>query len=273
MIVVASITRTLLNSRPEWQLFLLIVGLVLVAALVGLFLTRRYLAPLRTAEDAGVVAGVTAIVMTLFAFVLAFGVVSLYDQFNDAEHSVSGEANDLAQLIRDSRSFPPAARDDIDKAVRDYILQVRDSEFELMHGGDDDPRASMLFGRIFTALQRYEPTTESQIAFYGSAVAQLNDALSQRRARLAAIDASLPTAFSTLIILTAIISILTTFFVVASSRGLEVVLVSSVAVIVGAGLLTSLLLQYPFSGSVSVSSDPFVDGTLRCLVLRLDCPG
>ena len=273
MTVAASISRTVLNSMADWELFLAIVGSVLIASLVGLLVARRYLPSLRTAADAGVVAGVTAIVMTLFAFVLAFGVVSLYDQFNAARDSVSGEASDLAQITRDSRVFPTATQDQIDKAVKEYIVEVRNREFGLMHDGHDDPRASQLFGRIFTALQSYEPKTQAQVAFYGSAVAQLNDAVTHRRARRAEINAALPKSFATLIILTAILSIVTTFFVATESKALEVVLVSCVAIIVGAGLLTVLLLQYPFSGSVAVSSEPFVQGVLRCLVLSLGCAG
>ena len=268
---VASISRTLLNSMPDWQLFFGCVALVLVAALLGLAATRRYLASLRTTADAGVVAAVTAIAMTLFAFVLAFGVVSLYDQFNTAENSVSGEAGDMAQIVRDGMSFPAVTRDRVDTSVRNYILEVRDREFRLMRDGREDARAEVLFDRLFTALQRYEPRTQSQVAFYGSAVQELNDAVTHRRERHAEMNAALPKAFLTLIILTAIVSIVTTFFVTTKSGALEVVLVASVAIIVGAGLLTVFLLQYPFSGSVAVSSQPYVDGILGCVVLGLHC--
>lgn len=268
---IAGISRTLLNSMADWQLFFGLVTLVLVAALLGLAVTRRYLGSLRADADAGVVAAVTAIAMTLFAFVLAFAVVSLYDQFNTAEDSVSGEASDMAQLVRDSMSFPGVTRDRVDTAVKDYILEVRDREFHLMRDGREDRRAEVLFDRIFTSMQRYEPRTQSQVAFYGSAVQELNDAVTHRRERHAEVNAALPRAFSTLIFLTAIVSIGTTLFVTTKSRALEVVLVASVAIIVGAGLLTVLLLQYPFSGSVAVSSQPYVEGLLGCVVLGLHC--
>jgi len=264
--VVAGITRALLNSMPDWLLFLVIVGSVLVVSLLGLFLTRRYLGGLRDAADAGVVAGVTAIAMTLFAFVLAFGVVSLYDQFNAARDSVTGEASDFAQIIRDSQSFPEKNQKDIQRAIRAYILEVRNREFDLMHDGHDDPVASARFSDIYHAVQRYEPETQAQIAFYGSVVGQLNDAVTHRRARRTLINAALPRAYETLIILTAIVSVLTMFAVVTHSRKLEDVLVGCVAIIVGAGLLTVLLLQYPFSGSVAVSAKPYIEGVLQCVV-------
>jgi hypothetical protein len=36
--------------------------------------------------------------------------------------------------------------------------------------------------------------------------------------------------------------------------------------VVGLGLLTVLILEYPFSGSIAVSSDPLVQGSLGQLV-------
>ena len=43
-------------------------------------------------------------------------------------------------------------------------------------------------------------------------------------------------------------------------------MVSCVALVVGAGLLTVALLEYPFSGSVSVTSYPLTHGSLAGLL-------
>jgi uncharacterized membrane protein len=265
-VLVAGLSRTILDSMPDWALFIVIVGGVVAASLVGLFLSRRYLAQWRNTADGPVVAAVATMVMTLFALVLAFAVVTLYDQYNGASDSVTGEATDLAQIVRDSATFPPAAQQKIDGAVKAYILEVRDHEFKLMHDGKEDDAASDRLQDIFTAFEGYNPQTTAQVGFYNSAITELNDAVTERRARLEAVDAALPSAFAALLALSALVSILTTFFLSTENTTLEVVLVSSVAVIVGAGLLTALLLQYPFSGSVAVSSHPFVTGTLAKLV-------
>jgi Protein of unknown function (DUF4239) len=265
-VLVAGFSRTILNSMPDWALFVLIVGCVVLAALAGLLISRRYFAHWRTTTDGPVVAAVATMVMTLFALVLAFAVVTLYDQFSAASDSVSAEATDLSQIVRDSHTFPPTTQQKIDSAIKAYILEVRGTEFSRMHGGKEDPKADELFQGIFTAFQSYNPQTTAQVGFYNSAVTQLNDAVTQRRGRLEAVDAALPAAFSALLFLSAIVSILTTFFLSTENSPLEVILVCCVAVIVGAGLLTALLLQYPFSGSVAVSSHPFVTGALAQLV-------
>ena len=171
---------------PDWALFVVIVGGVLIGALLGLFLSRRYLAHWRSTADGPVVAAVATMVMTLFALVLAFAVVTLYDQFSAASDSVTAEATDLSQIIRDSHVFPPATQlSKIDHAVKAYIVEVRGKEFPLMHAEQgEDETASDLFQDIFTAFQNYNPQTTAQVGFYNSAVNQLNDAVTQRRARL-----------------------------------------------------------------------------------------
>jgi hypothetical protein len=265
-VLVAGLSRTILNSMPDWALFVVIVGGVVIGALAGLFLSRRYLAHWRTTADGPVVAAVATMVMTLFALVLAFAVVTLYDQYSAASDGVTAEATDLSQIVRDSHVFPPATQLKIDRAVKAYIVEVRDNEFPLMHAGKEDQVANDLFQDIFAAFQSYNPQTTAQVGFYNSAVNQLNDAVTQRRARLEEVNAALPSAFAALLFLSALVSILTTFFLSTENSTLEVVLVASVAVIVGAGLLTALLLQYPFSGSVAVSSHPFVEGALTKIV-------
>jgi hypothetical protein len=42
----------------------------------------------------------------------------------------------------------------------------------------------------------------------------------------------------------------------------DVAIVVTIAIVVGAGLLTAVILQYPFSGSIAVKSDPFNSGVL-----------
>lgn len=56
------------------------------------------------------------------------------------------------------------------------------------------------------------------------------------------------------------ISIITSLFLKTHHGGLDVILVVSLASVVGLALATVLILEYPFSGSIAVSSDPLVQG-------------
>ena len=46
---------------------------------------------------------------------------------------------------------------------------------------------------------------------------------------------------------------------------LDIALIVAVAIVVSAGLLTALILQYPYSGGIAVNSDAFARGSLTHL--------
>ena len=263
------VIRSILNTVPEWAL-LVIVVVGLPALAVGVFfVVRGRLDSWRTDSSSAIVVAVAAMVMTLFALVLAFAAVNLYQGYNDASANVTDEANALGQIQRDVRVFPVPARDRVDTQLIAYIDVVRNVEFPAMRDGNaTNVQAGVVAtDKLFAAMQSYDPVTETQKTFYVSAVDRMNDLIALRRNRIAASNSALPDSFTVLLLLlTAGISILTTYFLRTHKPGLDVTLVVMVSVVVGAGLLTVVLLEYPFSGSVSVSSDPFVHGTLARLL-------
>jgi len=262
------VIRSILNTVPEWAL-LVIVVVGLPALAVGVFfVVRGRLDSWRTDSSSAIVVAVAAMVMTLFALVLAFAAVNLYQGYNDASANVTDEANALGQIQRDVRVFPIPARDRVDTQLIAYIDVVRNVEFPAMRDGNATKVQAGVVAtdKLFAAMQSYDPVTETQKTFYVSAVDRMNDLIALRRNRIAASNSALPDSFTVLLLLTAGISILTTYFLRTHKPGLDVTLVVMVSVVVGAGLLTVVLLEYPFSGSVSVSSDPFVHGTLARLL-------
>lgn len=239
---------------------------MLLIALAGLFLVRRFLSHWRVNPEVTVAVG--AMVMTLFALVLAFAAVNLYDSYRLAFGNVDDEANSLAQIARDVQVFPHADEVKVDRAIVAYIHEVKQKEFPDMRNGGSDPGVNSRIDGVFAAVQSLNPQTNVQKAFYGSAVDKLNAMVAQRRTRISAADATLPKALVSLLLLTAALSIAITWFLKVDALGLEITLVSAVAVVVGAGILTILLLEYPFAGSVAVSSEPFTKGALHALLLR-----
>lgn len=257
-------TRSLLNSVPDWALFFVVVGTVVALGLIGLFAVRRFLPHWRVNPEVSVAVG--AMVMTLFALVLAFAAVNLYDSYRIAFGNVDDEANSLAQIARDVQVFPKADQAKVDRSIVAYIHEVRGKEFPDMRNGGSDPGVNTRIDGVFAAVQGLNPQTTVQKAFYGSAVEKLNDMVAERRTRISTADAALPKALVGLLLLTAALSIAITWFLKLEARATEIVLVGAVAMVVGAGLLTILLLEYPFSGSVAVSSEPFTKGVLQTLL-------
>lgn len=195
--------------------------------------------------------------MTLLALFIAFAVLTLDDSFREAHESVQSEANSLTEIVHDMGVFPVQSRLRVEAAVRAYANEVRDHEFPAMRHGNSDPAAARAFDRLVAAVQASHPSTPAQDAFYDSAVTALARVVDARQKRLIDARGSLPEAFWILILLTAVTGLTITLLLRADTFALEVLMVASIAIVVGAGVLTVLLLDYPFSGSIAVSSEPF----------------
>jgi hypothetical protein len=252
--------RSLLNSLPDWALILLFLAVTGLIAFAGFVLIRRTkLSAWRDETSTQSVVGITAIAMTFFALVLALVLVDLYANYKDASSNVTNEANRLITVIQDADAFPQQEEDAIREAVRSYVREIREREFPALRDGREEHRSPEQLLRISTVLRRYTPRTQAQISFYNSAVSQLNSLVAERNARVNSADSFVPAALTVLMIVLAVVSLVTALFIQTHHPGLDGVLVVSVGFIIALGLVTALILQYPFSGSIAVSSDPLRD--------------
>jgi hypothetical protein len=262
------VVRNLLNDVPELVLAVVFVGAVVFLTLGAFSVASRYLSSWREHGATEVVLGVSAMGMTLFALVLAFVVVNLYGDYTSASSDVTDEANALGALVQDARAFPPPAERAVDRAVASYVREVRHHEFAALARGHADPQADARALDIVDALQSYSPRTDTERTFYSAATDQLNLFLGERENRVAKAETEIPAPLLGLLIFLAIVTIAVSFLIRTNRRSVDIALVVVVAVIIASGMLTALILQYPYSGAIAVKSDPLVEGPLAHLRAR-----
>jgi len=119
---------------------------------------------------------------------------------------------------------------------------------------------------MFAAVESYSPTTAAQQAFYDSATGQLHTIIDQRESRLDAAETAIPGPLLWLLVLLAVLTLAMSLLIEVHYRPLDVAIVVTLAIVISAGFLTVDILQYPFSGSIAVTSEPFDSGALGQLV-------
>jgi hypothetical protein len=262
------VLRDLLNDVPEWVLALCFVGVVVLLTLGALALVLRFLPRWRSQDAVEPILAVGGMSMTLFALVLAFVVVNLYSDYTSASADVTDEANALGAIVQDARAFPKQDRLAIDRAVVNYVAEVRDREFDDLASGHSDSQADGRAVDIVAALQSYTPRTATEQTFYGAATDQLNVFLGERENRVAKAGTEIPVPLLALLVFLAVVTIAVSLLIKTHHRAVDIALVVVVAVVVASGFLTALILQYPYSGSIAVKSDPLVEGPLSHLSQR-----
>jgi hypothetical protein len=94
-----------LTGLPHWLLGMLIVGLPTVLAMFGPILVRRYATLEKLTENNEVAGFKFAVVGVLYAVLLGFAIIVVWERFSDAENNVTREAGAAATIYRLSQGI------------------------------------------------------------------------------------------------------------------------------------------------------------------------
>jgi hypothetical protein len=257
--------RWLLNDIPTVLLGFVVVGVSIGLALALLTLVQRR--KFDVIEDNGALEVVFAVIGAVYGILLAFVIVDLWTNFNAARDTVSSEASALAQVEIDTRALAQPDRARIDAAMSAYIHAVLNDEGQAMRTGRESMRAHDALDQLAFALEKshLRPANAVQEAWYSEAVTKLNDVATARRQRTEAARRDVPMPFRLLIFVGSLVPIGFMTLVRVPHRGVKTLMVVVVAALVAYAVFLVLILDYPFSGTVSVSLEPFRQGVLSRL--------
>ena len=256
-------TRWLLNTFPTLLLAIIVIGVLVLFAATGQYLVRHRWPHVAEGEHNDVAGILLGLLAAVYGIVLAFVIVALYEDFQAADAIVRQEATEIEQIERDSRVFAADVHGQIQRDLDEYTRIVVAREFALMREGESSPLAWKQVDDLYATFQGFDPMGDRQSAFYGEAISKLNDFVGARRERLHFAEESLPAAFQFLIYGGAFLLVGFMWFVGTNNLRVQMLMITSVAALVGLNLLLVVLLDHPFSGDLAVSSHPFEERALE----------
>jgi hypothetical protein len=256
------VLRTIVDDVPSLVLVLLTVVITVSIVFGGVWLVRRYVPATREGFDAEVSSQVLGVVAALFGLFLAFVIVIEFQNFDGAQSNVDQEADSLAAITRDSRVFPAAEGDRVRRAVGAYVREVVNDEWPQMHRGGESNSALDAVDGMYAAFQSVRPRSPEAIAFYDDGVKQLNQALIARRDRIGDAGGGLSSLVLALIAIGSCVILGYAMLVGSRSYWFHAIGACAIALVVALSLVVLVDLSYPFSGDLSISSDPFKSGAL-----------
>jgi hypothetical protein len=179
------------------------------AALVGLFLVRRFMLPRLgvTVSDSEFVGAVVQSIMVFYGLALALIAVNVWQTYNDVSRTVSLEATSFAALYRDVSGYPEPIRGKLQAEIRGYVDQIIHGAFPIMHRGEVPTEGVEWMSRFQAILMTFEPATDGQKLLHAETLAAYNRATLARRMRVDATGTGLPGVMWTVIVVGAVISI------------------------------------------------------------------
>ena len=234
----------------------LVVGLSILLTHLGLRLVRR-LVPLSVLETHHEVAGfIIGVLGAIYAVLLAFVVVIMWDQYGDARANVEQEANQLNDLSHLAQGFADPARERLLAAMRAYAASAMNDEWPAMAEGNDSPRTQAATDDLWRAYLEIDPQTNRENALYQESLSHLNNMSTSRRLRIYASRDDLPTVIQFLLWGGGLITIAFTYFFGVKSIRSQALMTAALAGVIAFILFLVIALDNPFHGYVRVTPEP-----------------
>ena len=248
-----------LLQMPAPLLGFLAVTVVVGLSVGGLLLFRKLVSHTRL-ESANLVSSqVFQLAGVLYAVLVAFLVVVVWEQFGDAEDATQAEASAIAELLRDSVAIPPTYRAEVQQSLIAYTRDVIDDELPRMRRGETIEEESGPMTDVWSAYLSVQPQSRNEIAFFDHDIVKLNDLSANRKMRVTAGDAAVPGELWVLLVGGGAVVMAFTFLFGTRDLVVHACAVGLTAGLMGFVIYLIFALEHPFVGALSVSPTPYVN--------------
>jgi ABC-type multidrug transport system fused ATPase/permease subunit len=241
-----------------WFWSLLVIGATVLLSIAGTLMVRR-LTGVEVLERHNEVAGfIYAVIGVVYAVLLGFAAITVWERYDRAQASVEQEANDLADLYRDAETFPSEVRTQLERQIRDYVRLAVQKEWPAMAEGKSSPEVWDAYMQLWRTYYQFSPGTDQEKTWYSQSLTKLNDLADQRRMRLLTSRVgSVPVMMWVALVATGAITIAFSFLFGTQNATAQIIMSSGLAFTVALVMVAIIALGQPFAGISRVGSQPF----------------
>jgi hypothetical protein len=235
----------------------LLVILSILLAVGGLTLVQ-YLVPWQVRQQHNDVAGfIYAVLGVVYAVLLGFMTIAVWEDFEAAKSTANKEANDLGELFWLSQELPEPQSDKVQELAHSYARVVVEEEWSLMEQGHASPQAWALVDEMRSSIYDYDPKTYAEQARYDEGLVLVRDLVDQRRLRLLEASEGVPYILWGVLLIGGIIVVGFTYLFGLENTLSHTLMIAALAAIITIVLFTIHALDHPFSGITRVDRDGF----------------
>jgi hypothetical protein len=241
-----------LTSQPIWLSGVIVIGLGTLVSMLGPALVRRYVDIKRLTANNEVAGFKFATIGVLYAVLLAFAIIVVWQKFSDAEVDVVHEAGAAENIYRLSQGLTDTGGIAVRDAVTNYLKVTIDNDWPAMDRGTaaGGGAAKGALDAIYAALLSSD--AQSNGAVVSEMLRQLELITQARRARLIASQGAVPNVIWLVLLGGAVVTISFTFFFGAEILQAQVVMTAFLAMLIFSELLIIIAIDRPFTGAVKV---------------------
>jgi len=231
-------------------------------SVLGVIVVRRLVSFEKLCENNEFTGFAYSVIGLFYGIYLAFTVVVVWQQYDDAEENATTEAVHISAMWRDSQALQPEHRERVQRAIYAYVHSVICHEWPALEaGGESDPRTLLAYEELWNAYYaaRPDPNNPVETTFYSQGIDELNDFAMARRMRLLDASSELPGVMWWLLVAGAIGTIVFTWFYATRYAFVQVAVTAFLSIIILYSVILVSVLQHPFRGEVRVTPSAFED--------------
>lgn len=244
-----------LAELPLWAAAILLVVLPTIAAMCGPVLMRHRIGLEQLASNNDIAGFKFATVGVIYAVLLAFAVIVVWEKFSDAEIAVVQEAGASATIYRLTAGPDPEAVA-TRAAMSNYLRLAINRDWPRMATGNESREVTQALNALYAAALRLMVNGLRQPAIFAETFKQLDAVTQARRTRLHLATGIVPGIVWLVLYCGAVLTVGFTFFFGTENLAAQVMMTGILSIIVFMGLLVIVSIDHPFTGSVHVGSDP-----------------
>jgi len=239
------------TTQSVWlSAFFLLVPTTLLA-MAGPIIIRRFVKIEQLRVNNEVAGFKFATVGVLYAVLLAFVVVVVWEKYNQADSDVAREAAASATVYRLSYGLDDQHGSAIRQALTTYLDTAIKQDWPAMEEGKGSEAASQAMSALYAAVLKFHAQQNDSIVL-AELLRQLDTVSVSRRARILAANGAVPDILWVTLFGGAFLTVCFTFFFGVENVRAQALMTGALTLLTFAGLLTVIAIDQPFGGGVRV---------------------
>jgi Protein of unknown function (DUF4239) len=244
-----------LSRCPLWLAAILVVVLPTIAAMCGPALIRRRVALERLTVNNEVAGFKFATVGVLYAVLVAFAIIMVWERFADAESAVAQEAGAATALYR-LASGADADAVEMRRALDNYLALAIQQDWPRMALEGTSTDVTGALDGVYAAAMRFAQSGSRPTAVLLAMFNQLDTLTQARRNRLHLAIGIVPPMLWVVLIVGGVLTVAFTFFFGTKNIRAQIMMTGILSIVVFMSLFVIVSINHPFTGPVHVDSEP-----------------
>lgn len=243
-----------LSSLPVWLLIAVTVVLPSAAAMVAQVLIHNRVGVTRLARNNEIAGFKFATVGVIYAVLLAFTVIVVWEKFNDAQSAVADEAGATAALFRYAQGEDPEAVA-LRAALANYLKAVIEDDWPAMAREGESSSTVHALDSVYSTALALNRSGSRGTADMEEVFRQLDNVTAARRTRLHLATGLVPNVIWIVLFMGALLTVGFTLFFGSENLIAQVSMTGVLSVLVTMGLVVIISIDHPFTGPVYIHPD------------------